>query len=491
MNFRSTDYPENLYRVLGVDPSASEDEIRRASRIKQRETHPDLGGTPEAFMRVRLAVEVLTDPQRRAAHDAWLATTSGQVMPARRAPGPRLRQQQRSPRRAATPTSPAQPAARHTAAGTDVPVFDRIPKPEPQLRKMSWYRQSWDHPVEVWPAARAAAPSVTLREFVTVGPFVLASVLVVLALAIPASPLFTVWWPIALLLVLLGAAWLWLRGDARPQPLVSTVLWIFVAGVSLSAAASFFDAMLGIFTGPDSPTGARIVRGVSALAVLALAVLAWWGLQPRVKRMQFERLLMRIADESAPAADDTTRVYGQPGATAMTRSQPGVHPLRRQCAERVVGEALDALQRLPGVRIVHGLRIPGGDDQIATISHAVVAGRRVAFIDSELRAPAHYALDARGSITRDGVPSSTGTEFPHRVERLHEYFGDVAEVRGWLVLVPERAGEFAVDNSRTWPRVRLASVESMLREVGDWLVTDGNSLDRLLLRDLVDLRVEP
>lgn len=77
------------------------------------------------------------------------------------------------------------------------------------------------------------------------------------------------------------------------------------------------------------------------------------------------------------------------------------------------------------------------------------------------------------------------------MERLHEYFGDVAEVRGWLVLVPERAGEFAVDNSRTWPRVRLASVESMLREVGDWLVIDGNSLDRLLLRDLVDLRVEP
>ncbi len=491
MKLRSTDYPENLYRVLGVEPGASEDEIRRAGRIKQRETHPDLGGTPEAFMRVRLAVEVLTDPRRRAAHDAWLATTSGQAMSARRIPGPRLRQQQRRPRPAATPVSPAQPSARHTAAGTDMPVFDRIPKPAPQLRKMSWYRQTWQHPVEVWPAARTAAPPVTPRELATAGPFVLASVLAVLTLAIPASPLFTVWWPVALLLVLLGMVWLWLCGDARPQSVVSTVFWIFVAGVSLSAAASFFDAMLGIFTGPDTTTGVGIARALIALVVLALAVLAWWGLQPRVKRMQFERLLMRIADESAPAADEATRVYGSPGATAMTCTQPGVHPLRRQCAERVAGETLDALLRLPGARIVHGLRIPGADEQVAAISHAVVAGRRIAFIDGELRAPAHYALDARGSITRDGVPASTASEFPHRVERLREYFGDVAEVRGWLVLVPERAGEFTVDNSRTWPRVRLASVESMLREVGDWLATDGNSLDRLLLRDLLDLRVEP
>lgn len=492
MNNRLTDFPENLYRVLGLEPSASDDEIRRAGRKRQRETHPDLGGSPDEFVRVRLAVEVLSDPERRAAHDAWLATTSGVAVPPRRTgSGPRLRRQQRTPRRAATPHSPAQPSVRHTAAGTDVPVFERIPKPDPQVRRMAWYRETWERPTEVWPAARVTHPPLSAREFLTVGPFVLGALAAVGALAVPASPLFTLWWPVAAVLVVLGFTWLWMRADAARQSLVLTLFWMFVAGVSLSAALAFFDAMVGVFTGPNEPIGARIGRGTAALAVLALAALAWWGLTARANRMSFERMLMRIADESAPAAADAQRQFGEPGATAMTRSAVGMHPLRRQFAERVVGEALAALERMPGVRIVHGLRIPGADEQISTISHAVLAGRRLAIIDSDLRAPARYALDARGSITRDGIPSSANTEFPHRVERLHEYFGDVAEVRGWLALVPERPGELTVDNARTWPRTRLATVESLLREVGDWLVTDGNSLDRLLLRDLLELRVEP
>jgi len=48
-------------RVLGVDPDADEEEIRRAYRERVKETHPDAGGSRESFERVQWAYERLTD----------------------------------------------------------------------------------------------------------------------------------------------------------------------------------------------------------------------------------------------------------------------------------------------------------------------------------------------------------------------------------------------------------------------------------------------
>jgi len=39
----------NLYEVLGVPPTADEREIKRAYREKSKTTHPDQGGSDEAF----------------------------------------------------------------------------------------------------------------------------------------------------------------------------------------------------------------------------------------------------------------------------------------------------------------------------------------------------------------------------------------------------------------------------------------------------------
>lgn len=59
----------SLYEKLGLDKSASQDDIRKSFHKLSRTTHPDKGGDPEKFKEINHAYEILSDKERRDMYD--------------------------------------------------------------------------------------------------------------------------------------------------------------------------------------------------------------------------------------------------------------------------------------------------------------------------------------------------------------------------------------------------------------------------------------
>ncbi|MBL3657341.1 J domain-containing protein [Fulvivirga sediminis] len=69
-------YTENYYRILGLTPSATEDEIKATYRRLAKKYHPDLHmndkSNEEKFKRINIAYSILSDPHKKKAFDLTL-----------------------------------------------------------------------------------------------------------------------------------------------------------------------------------------------------------------------------------------------------------------------------------------------------------------------------------------------------------------------------------------------------------------------------------
>ena len=68
----TTDAP-TYYELLGVEPTASAEEIRAAYKRAAKLAHPDGGGSPGLFRQLQIAYETLIDDFRRGQYDRDLA----------------------------------------------------------------------------------------------------------------------------------------------------------------------------------------------------------------------------------------------------------------------------------------------------------------------------------------------------------------------------------------------------------------------------------
>jgi curved DNA-binding protein CbpA len=59
----------DLYGILRVDDTATPAQIKAAYRRLAKTAHPDVGGDPGAFEQLKLAYDVLRDPERRARYN--------------------------------------------------------------------------------------------------------------------------------------------------------------------------------------------------------------------------------------------------------------------------------------------------------------------------------------------------------------------------------------------------------------------------------------
>lgn len=63
---------DNLYKVLGVNASASQSEIKEAYRKLSMKTHPDRKGDPKVFQKVKEAYDILSNPDKRSRYDIMI-----------------------------------------------------------------------------------------------------------------------------------------------------------------------------------------------------------------------------------------------------------------------------------------------------------------------------------------------------------------------------------------------------------------------------------
>ena len=61
------------YSILGVDQSASQDDIKKAYRKLAMKNHPDRGGNADKFKEISVAYDTLSDPAKRSQYDQQLS----------------------------------------------------------------------------------------------------------------------------------------------------------------------------------------------------------------------------------------------------------------------------------------------------------------------------------------------------------------------------------------------------------------------------------
>lgn len=353
----------SYYELLGLEPDASTAEVKAAYRSSMRRFHPDVGGNNAQASLFQRAYEVLSDPAQRRDYDAHLSAPSATA--------------------AADASTPADTSPNTAASDAAWGVDDVWEDDPPGSTKTGGSDEATSGPATPPPGGPSSSrPMEGLATVSVLPPFDAGRKAYLVAVAI---------W---------GALWIgtlaYLASSGTNGFMIALVLLLGV----VAAPPHWFDAlpivrivgivdlvvvMLISVNRGDEEVAYLVWAGLVGCGLVAVACLAWaWSRTAR---------LNRAVDRQAVFEHNQ---WGDPGGAETRSSRDSPH----QFAARATDQALGPLYATPGVKILHGLPWPGVPEGI--VDHVVVAGNRVAVLQSQALPPGEYRADGTGALLRDG-----------------------------------------------------------------------------------------
>lgn len=174
----------------------------------------------------------------------------------------------------------------------------------------------------------------------------------------------------------------------------------------------------------------------------------------------------------AGARNDRAFLTGPGGQTVCGT----VSTEREDWGEQLTADLLeDYLTRLPGVRIFHGLSLPGS--VFVDVHHAVLCGERLVLIESKTWLPGHYSVDGAGNLWRDNHRfRGGGSSLADCVDAFQDLLPGL-EVRAALIVYPSRAGDISIGDV-SGADVPPMTPEGFVHDMGEWLSQQPSTVDR-------------
>lgn len=364
---------------------------------------------------------------------------------------------------------------------TPDPIVQAIPIPVVRTDLFEWRRHTWPSEPD-WPANPPRIPPLSVVAHLLFGAFVIVftSTIVVLAAQLATEP---APYPadkmvltfslvaasvsaVALLLRRLGVA----EGLSRVMFLAFSVAT--VGALVLTAGLVFLTPTTTMEDFGLIPFLSNWQTYGIAIAGTMLAILVWFLVNAEVRSFDEFRTSFARAQARVMPSGRWERITGEPGG--VLRPDASTLERRTTIAEQLTAPLLSELLRMPGVAIVHRIQFPGS--ATAHIGHAVVAGGRIAIIDSVLWEPADYRLDDWGRVLRNGtLDEGISIALPIAADRFTSALPYVP-IESWVVVHRLTDGPLTAssdDNSK----VQLVTPDALLREVGNWLSEEGDQVN--------------
>jgi len=191
------------------------------------------------------------------------------------------------------------------------------------------------------------------------------------------------------------------------------------------------------------------------------------------------------------------KIYGTPGDLSTARGKFEDKNIDKgEDGEKRTAEMLEALLKIPGTRIFHGVRWPGSKE--ADIDHIAVNGNKIALIDSKLWSGQKHIFTSKGHVITYAAGNKQYPRSIHLPIALRDLGASLRyhrlrnlEMRGWVAVHTGNQRKAKVDNAYNRTRfITLSPASDAIDEIGHWFASGLTGEVRIQLMDDIIKRVK-